>query len=122
VAPYDSSSFGASPPATRWTKSATRAASGPAVTYTFSNDISHASNHFIFSMIALPGNNSCTVYSFGFNFVLFIMKATPARPVGSSGSSDVMMSRFLLKHSRICHVLLWSRWVSCIARTAILFS
>ena len=33
VAPYDSSSFGASPPATRWTRLATRAASGPAVTY-----------------------------------------------------------------------------------------
>jgi len=32
VAPYDSSSFGASPPATRWTKLATRAVSGPAVT------------------------------------------------------------------------------------------
>ena len=32
VAPYDSSFFGASPPATRWTKLATRAASGPAVT------------------------------------------------------------------------------------------
>ena len=32
VAPYDSSSFGASPPVTRWTKLATRAVSGPAVT------------------------------------------------------------------------------------------
>jgi hypothetical protein len=35
VAPYDFSSFGASPPATRWTKLATRAVSGPAVTWTF---------------------------------------------------------------------------------------
>jgi hypothetical protein len=32
VAPYDSSSFGTSPPATHWTKLATRAVSGPAVT------------------------------------------------------------------------------------------
>jgi hypothetical protein len=32
VAPYDSSFSGASPPATRWTKLATRAASGLAVT------------------------------------------------------------------------------------------
>jgi len=32
VAPYDSSSSGTSPPATRWTKLATKAISGPAVT------------------------------------------------------------------------------------------
>jgi hypothetical protein len=32
VAPYDSSSSGASPLATRWTKLATKAGSGPAVT------------------------------------------------------------------------------------------
>jgi hypothetical protein len=32
VAPYDSSSSGASLPATRWTKLATKAISGPAVT------------------------------------------------------------------------------------------
>jgi hypothetical protein len=33
VAPYDSSSSGASPPATHWTKLATKAIAGPAVTH-----------------------------------------------------------------------------------------
>jgi hypothetical protein len=49
------------------------------------------------------------------------MKAMLACPVGSSRCSDVMISRFLLKHSRTWQVLLWSRCVSCRASIAILF-
>ena len=90
--------------------------------YTFSSDVSHDSNHLTFRSKALPGYSSCAVYSFKFSTVLFIMKATLAWPVGSSGSSDVIILRFLLKHSRIWHVLLWSRCVSCTARIAIRFS
>ena len=44
VAPYDSSFFGASPPATRWTKLATRAASGPAVTGRIYSEDSQSTN------------------------------------------------------------------------------
>ena len=89
--------------------------------YMFSIDVLHASNHFILISRAWPGYSSCLVISFGSRTVLLIMKATPVQPVGSSGSSDVIISRFLLKHSQILSVFSWSRWVSWRARIAILF-
>jgi hypothetical protein len=53
--------------------------------------------------------------------VLFIMKATPAWPVGLVGSSNIIISRFLLKVSWTCLVLSWFRCVSCSASIAIQF-
>src|SRR6266851_2865487 len=78
-------------------------------TYTFSRDVSHNSNHFSFSSRAHPGWSLCVMSSLGFRMVLLIMKATPTLPVGLSGSSEVTILRFLLKHSQICTVLVWSR-------------
>ena len=65
----------------------------------FSIDVSHSSNHFIFSSSALPCWSSCVEYSLRFRTVLLIIKVTPAQPVGSFMSSEVIISRFLLKTS-----------------------
>ncbi len=81
-------------------------------TYMFSSNVLHASNHFILISRAWPGCSLCLVSSFGSRTVLLITKATPAQPVGLSRSSDVIISRFLLKHSWILSVFPWSRCVS----------
>jgi hypothetical protein len=49
-------------------------------------------------------------------------KATPALDQGDVGSSDIMMSRFLLKISQTWLVISPSICVSCSAKIAILFS
>ena len=88
--------------------------------YTFSNEVSHVSNHFIFRSRAQPGWSSFVFSSLWFRTVLLITKATPALPVGSLGSSEVTISRFLLKHSRTCLIFSWSRCVSYKASIPIL--
>jgi len=89
-------------------------------TYIFSIEVSQASNHFILSRRAYPRCSLYMVSSFGSRTVLLIIKVTSAQPMGSSGSSDVIISRFLLKHSQIQSNLSWFKCISWMASITIL--
>ena len=82
-------------------------------------DVLHDSSHFIFSMMALPGESTFTVASLGRIRALLMTKATPAEACGFVGSGEFMMSRFLLKQALIWSRRSWSRCISCSASTAI---
>src|SRR6266849_4286201 len=85
----------------------------------FSRVISSMSDHFIFSIIAHPSFSTCVLMFVGAIKALFIRKAMPADPRGFSGSLELVISKFLLKHLLMSPSLWSSRWVSCSARMAI---
>jgi hypothetical protein len=80
--------------------------------YTFSSEVSQVSSHFSLIIRAQPGYMSWMEVSLRSKRVLFITKATPAWPLGSFESSDIIISRFLLKQLQTLSVLSRSRCVS----------